>query len=322
MHMDNEQKKGLSFQERAGAITPVIDYKISKLIAESIASENDDIDRNGSFGYMARALVQASMPHKIVKSPSFKRKNGNYSLVITANPDIGIPYGSIPRLIMIWITTEAVRKKSRELVLNHSLSSFMSELGIPRTGAYIERFKDQIKRLFSCSISCTYDDGDTWQIENVSTVKRASLTWAPQKDGASKTNESVLLLDTDFFNEIINSPVPIDMNVIKKLKNSSLALDIYSWLTYRMSYLSKMTKISWESLHNQFGSNYAQDKSGRFAFKKKFSEQMVKVLALYPDANIQKNENGLTLLPSKTHVKKLPGATYAASSKKIESPVS
>lgn len=316
--MDNDQKNGIAFHERAGIISPVIDYKISKLIAESIASEHDEIDKNGSFGYMARALVQASMPHKMVKSSSFKRKNGNYSLVIKSDPDTGIPYGSIPRLIMIWITTEAVRKKTRELVLNHSLSSFMSELGIPRTGAYIERFKDQIKRLFSCSISCTYDDGDTWQIENVNTVKRASLTWSPQKDGSSKTNESVLLLDTDFFNEIINSPVPIDMNVIKKLKGSSLALDIYSWLTYRMSYLSRMTKISWESLHNQFGSDYAQDKSGRFAFKKKFSEQMVKVLALYPDAHIQKCEDGLTLLPSKTHVKKLPSTLSIKASKKIE----
>jgi hypothetical protein len=254
---------------------------------------------------MARALVQASMPHKNTKENCFKRKNGNYSLVMLAHPDIGLPYGSIPRLEMIWITSEAVKRKTREIVLGNSLNSFMSELGIPRTGPYIERFKDQTKRLFSCAISCTYDDGKTWQIENVKTVKRASLTWAPeQRDGLKKNNESMLLLDQEFFNEIINRPVPIDLNVIKRLKNSSLALDIYAWMTYRMSYLNKRTCIPWEALHNQFGSNYADDKSGRYAFKKNFTDQMLKVLALYPEAKVQKETIGLVLYPSKTHISK------------------
>ena len=291
---------------------PVVDHKISQLIAESILLEQEEADNNGSISYMARALVQACMPHKNPEEFYFKRKNGNYSLVMTSDPDTGLPYGSIPRLIMIWITSEVVKKKSRELVLGHSLSAFMSELGIPRTGAYIEKFKDQTKRLFSCSISCTYDDGDTWQIENVKTVKRASLTWLPKKEDDPKTRESILLLDKEFFDEIISKPVPIDLNVIKKLKNSSLALDIYCWLTYRMSYLRKITPISWESLHNQFGSNYAQDKSGKYAFKKRLTDQMVKILAMYPDANVKKEQKGLVLYPSKTHIKKQPSKANTA----------
>ncbi len=150
----------------------VIDNKISKLISESIALDGSDmanINSSQDIGYMARALVQACMPHSKPNEFCFKRKNGNYSLIITSNPEIGLPYGSIPRLIMIWITTEVVKKKSRELLLGKSLSSFMQQLNIPRTGAYIERFKEQTKRLFSCSISCTYDDGENWKIENVST---------------------------------------------------------------------------------------------------------------------------------------------------------
>lgn len=286
--------------------SPIIDHKISQLIAESLALEQEEAENNTAVSYMARALVQACMPHKKPEEFFFERKNGNYSLVITSSPDIGLPYGSIPRLIMIWITSEVVKKKSRELVLGYSLNSFMSELGIPRTGAYIARFKDQAKRLFSCAISCTYDDGGTWQIENVRAVKRASLTWAPQKSDDPKSHESILLLDEDFFEEILNKPVPVDLNVIKKIKNSSLALDIYCWLTYRMSYLRKITTIPWESLHNQFGSNYAQNKSGRYSFKKKFTEQILKILAFYPDANVQKKQKGLVLYPSNTHVKKVP----------------
>src|SRR6185312_3700010 len=144
---------------------PELPSRVSELIAESIYEECEEVKRSNSLGFMARALVQACMPHRNSNELYFKRKNGNYSLCMMAHPDIGLPYGSIPRLELIWITTEAVQKKSREIILGNSLNSFMSKVGVPRTGAYIERFKDQTKRLFSCSISCTYDDGETWKIE-------------------------------------------------------------------------------------------------------------------------------------------------------------
>ena len=41
-------------------------------------------------------------------------------------------------------------------------------------------------------------------------------------------------LSESFFNEIIRHPVPIDMNTLAALKRSSLGLDLYLWLTYRI----------------------------------------------------------------------------------------
>ena len=37
----------------------------------------------------------------------------------------------------------------------------------------------------------------------------------------------------DFFNEIINHPVPLDMNTLTALKRCALGLDLYLWLVYR-----------------------------------------------------------------------------------------
>ena len=45
--------------------------------------------------------------------------------------------------------------------------------------------------------------------------------------------DSKIRLGEPFFNEIINHPVPLDMNTLKALKRSSLGLDLYLWLTYR-----------------------------------------------------------------------------------------
>ena len=41
-----------------------------------------------------------------------------------------LPYGNLPRLLLAWVSTEAVRTQSRELVLGRSLSEFMRALGL------------------------------------------------------------------------------------------------------------------------------------------------------------------------------------------------
>lgn len=94
-----------------------------------------------------------------------------------ADSEVGLPYDSIPRLLMSWITTEAVKTKQRELILGRTFSEFIAELEmIPSGGRWgsITRLKDQMKKLFSASISCTYDDGQNWGIRNIMPVEGVS----------------------------------------------------------------------------------------------------------------------------------------------------
>ncbi len=99
---------------------------IDSLINQALAIEDEQAQDAGALGYLARAMVQATLPHRAVKGNEFIRVNGNYSLTIMAPSNIGLPYGVIPRLMLTWLTTEAVRTKSRELELGDSLSGFMS----------------------------------------------------------------------------------------------------------------------------------------------------------------------------------------------------
>ena len=41
-----------------------------------------------------------------------------------------LPFGNLPRLILAWVCTEAVRTGRREIVLGKSLSDFMRALGV------------------------------------------------------------------------------------------------------------------------------------------------------------------------------------------------
>ena len=59
-------------------------------------------------------------------------------------------------------------------------------------------------------------------------------------------------------NEIIRHPVPLDLNILKALKRSSLGLDLYLWLTYRTFALKGPLQLSWACLYRQFGVNPAE----------------------------------------------------------------
>jgi len=281
---------------------------LNKLITEALAIEVEEAKRAGKLRYMARALVQATMPHSKVEGNEFERINGVFRLNILAPSRIGLPYGSIPRLLISWLSTEAVKTKQRELILGSTLSEFMTELGLIPTGGRwgtITSLKEQTKRLFSAAISCTYDDGKHWAIKNVQPVVESNLWWNPKNPNQTSLFESTVVLGEEFFKEIIDHPIPIHLDVLKAIKRSPLALDIYCWLTYRMSYLEKETTIPWPVLQLQFGSDYATDQQGIRNFKKAFLRELRKVALFYESANIEDTSPGLRLKPGKTHIKQL-----------------
>ena len=111
-------------------------------------------------GFMARMLALCSLPRT---NPDqryrYVRRNGPYTLVMSATGINKLPYGNLPRLILAWVSTEAVRTGSREIVLGKSLSDFMRALGVySSSGGKHTRLRNQMKRLFGCTVSMTYED--------------------------------------------------------------------------------------------------------------------------------------------------------------------
>ncbi|MCP4127373.1 MAG: pirin [Gammaproteobacteria bacterium] len=281
---------------------------LDKLITEALAIEAEDAQAAGAVGFMARIMVQATMPHRKPTESTFTRSNGNFHLAIMANPKIGLPYGTIPRLLLAWLTTEAVRTQQRELVLGDSMSAFMRELDLVPTGGRwgsITRLKDQTARLFNANVSCVYANKEQTSGKNLRVADEFRLWWEPAAPGQQSLWESKVLLDQSFFNEVIDRPVPVDMRALTALKRSPLALDLYTWLTYRMSYLKGRTEIPWKALQMQFGADYAQTPQGTRDFKREILKHLKKIALVYPEARISEGDYGLVLLPSKPHVPRL-----------------
>lgn len=284
-----------------------------KFIAEALAIEAQSAQEAGAVGYMARVLVQATMPHSAKTGNEFSRSNGRLHVSILSPSEVGLPYGSYPRLLLAWLTTEAVRTKSPTLYLGESLSAFMAKLGLLPTGGRwgtIPRLRDQADRLFKSHVTAyeTTKEGEHGRSRggNIMVADEWDLWWEQQSSGeqASLFQSWVKLTDR-FFSQVTERPVPIDLRAVRALKKSPLALDVYAWATYRMSYLGHRTEIPWEALQMQFGADYANDPKGRRNFKAKLIDALRKVSTVYPELNVREGDNGLVLLPSAPHVRRV-----------------
>ena len=82
-------------------------------------------------GFMGRVLALCSLPRTNPGNRDrYVRKNGPFTLVMIAGGEVPkLPYGSIPRLLLAWVCTEAVRTQSRKLVLGKSLAQFYAQAG-------------------------------------------------------------------------------------------------------------------------------------------------------------------------------------------------
>jgi hypothetical protein len=262
--------------------------------------------------FSARELVQATLPHQTPRGnpPEWYRTNGNYTLSIrpgyktdekTGNRRcIGYPYGNVPRLLLFWLTTEAVRTGSRRLELGGSLAGFMRELGLNpgRGGRWSDRARlhDQIERLFNASISFEYTGQDRRQWINMEVTSQGEMWWDFKQPAQSDLFSSWVELGEKFYEAIVAHPVPLDMRTLQALKSSSLALDLYAWLAYRshrVNHTKKPAFISWKQMHKQFGASYNDPKD----FKRRAKESLRKVLAVYHHLKVEEVRGGINIAP-------------------------
>lgn len=274
---------------------------VESLINQALLIEADAAQDVGALGFMARAMVQATLPHRRVEGNEFERKNGAFTLSLLAPARVGLPYGTVPRLLLAWLTTEAVKTQSRELELGDSLSSFMRELDLVPTGGRwgsITRLKDQTARLFASTVSATYTDAETRAEMGYRLADKSLLWWDAKRPEQAALWRSSVTLTEPFYREIIEHPIPVDMRAIKALKRSPMALDIYCWLTYRASYAKKPSTIPWAALAMQFGSDYTRLRD----FKASFLTELRKVATVYRGAQFDAAEIGLIVRPSLPHI--------------------
>ena len=256
-------------------------------------------------GFMARLLALCSLPRTNPGNrKEYVRRNGPYTLVMSAGGLNKLPFGNIPRLLLAWLCTEAVRTQKRDLILGASLSEFMRKLNIYSTsgGSRGERtrLRNQMDRFFHCQIELIHEHEYGKRSMGSRIADRTEFWWNPKRPDEPMLWESKIYLGETFFNEIIHHPVPLDMNTLKALKRSSLGLDWYLWLTYRTFSLKRPLRLSWRQLYRQFGVDPAKahDKNTVNRFRTHALRELKKIKLAWPGLNYSTAKGVLILSPS------------------------
>ena len=226
--------------------------QVNQLVGASEADPN--------LGFMGRTMALCSLPRSNpCNRKEYKRVNGPFTLYMVAGGGNKLPFGNLPRLLLAWVSTEAVRTQSRELVLGRSLAEFMRTLGIYHNsggrGGVQTRLRNQMDRLFSASVQLIYEDEHGKQFIASHIADWGEFWWNERKPDQPSLWESKIELGEKFFNEIINHPVPLNMNTLTALKRSSLGLDLYLWLVYRTFSLRAPQRLTWKQVYRQFGAD-------------------------------------------------------------------
>ena len=318
MQQRTYQKKGPAGKlkvVREGSGTPLA------MLAHEFGQEEAQLAaREGQLAYLAGLLVQLTMPHSRPATHEYMRTNHVMTVVMAANAvepktgqRIGLPYGSIPRLVLAWLCTRAVQTKDRDIRLGRSLSEFMDHLGLGRTGGTkgdITRLKAQVKKLFACTMTATAHvqmadpQGrlrEGTRIQHMALVDNSWLPWDPVNPEQLSLESSTVRLSEQFYRAIVDHPVPLDSVILARLRRSPMALDVYAWLTWRLPQLREPTTVPWEALQLQFGAEYKRLR----AFREKFLGALRTVVGQYPDAKVEPTPAGLLLKPSKPSVPRL-----------------
>ena len=268
-------------------------------VDQLVSASEADPDR----GFMARMMVLCSLPRSNPGNRlQYKRVNGPYTLHMIAGGSNKLPFGNFSRLILAWVSTEAVRTRNRVLILGPSLAEFMRALGIYSSGGgnVHTKLRNQMRRLFGCTVQLTYKEETGEVTVNTLIADRTEFWWNERKPDQSSLWDNKIELSEKFFSEIIRHPVPLDLNTLTALKRSSLGLDLYLWLVYRTFPLRTPLRISWRQVYRQFGAHpaNASDRVTVRNFQRKVLRELKKIKLAWTGLNYATAPGVLILLPS------------------------
>lgn len=273
--------------------------------------------------YMARPLILCTLPHSDPGDvPRWLRRSadGNSTLVLQPGWDTdkdcsyGYPYGVIPRLLLFWITTQVqytknrtdlTEEEKRTLYLGRNVTDFMRDVGLnPYSGGGkrgdSKRLRNHMDRLLNVHISFR----ETAMVENMQGRRKTDMDVAPESElwwnlrrpAQDSLYSSWIRLGQNLYRELAATSVPIDMRVLRALKGSALALDLYAWVCYHawsvvtQQQPSKFT--AWKTLMRQLGAEYGDVKD----FKRKAWAVLRKIKGgLYPGLTISKAKGGFRM---------------------------
>ena len=271
-------------------------------VQRRLIEEIDEDERR--FSIQHTVFCQVALPYRDPgeEQRRWRRAQGRISLEVQAgsaiNPatmeyvDVGLPWGTKPRLILAHLNGEALRQNSRKIEVESSLSAFVKRIRGFDGGREIRAFRDQLTRL-SCALVRLgmVHDG---RVRQISTQVVSEFDLWPELDARQRVLwPTTIKLSTEYFESLQAHAVPLNESDLGALAHSALALDLYAWLALRLHRIPPLEPVfvTWAALKEQFGPDYGRVRD----FRRVFQGALRQVRARYDRALIDLDGRGITL---------------------------
>ena len=263
---------------------------------------SEDAEKMG-FTYSGFALT--SLPHKPPDGLVWRREGHQVTMLLESGRDrqgnaVGLPYGSHARFILLFLQSEAVRSKSREIELGRSMKAWLDLMGLSLGGKTYRLVGEQSRRISHCRLQFFADRRGQELMSHGGFVDGSISMTGVLGDQPSLWQDKVVLNEA-FYRALREHPVPLSESALRAIGPRSMVIDVYIWLAYRLHSLRRATDIGWAALYAQFGSGFARLR----AFRQHFIESLELAIAVYPDANVSVEERGITIRPSRPAIAKV-----------------
>jgi hypothetical protein len=258
--------------------------------------------RSQTLVYASRPFVLCGLPVKRPPAGTLihERRNGRFLLQVTGHPNYGLPWGQ-DRLVPIFLATLATRQQSAT-VRFPSAAEMLDTFGIGQGGTQYRRLVAAFERIFGATIffgtDAQSDSAAVFQQARFNFMSEAKLWYWRDGDQQAlpEVGENVVVLTPEFYREIVNHPIPTDLQAARALSGSPAALDLYNWLTYRCHVAKREDRVP---LFGAFGLT-AQLGFAEYARPRKFRERLEHWLRLvnlmWPECPANISEDGKALL--------------------------
>src|SRR5271165_64588 len=253
----------------------MVDVKMRPLVdiaAEVMADESQRI------GISYTGCCLTSLPHKRLPGDQTWEKKG-HRVTLWVEPGrmmtrgkavtYGVPYGARARMILLYLQTQAVRTRSREVALGRSMRDWMERMGLSVGGETARSLREQAARISACTLKFFWEDDqhEGWTRGGIVT---SGLRFKVPEDHQGSLWEDRVVLDEVFWKALRDHPVPLLEAAIRQLRDRSMSLDIYVWLAWRLHTLAKDTPVSWPAICAQFGTGFRELRH----FRPRFTEAL------------------------------------------------
>jgi hypothetical protein len=228
-----------------------------------------------------------------------ERRNGHFLLQVTGHPSYGLPWGQ-DRLVPIFLATLAIRQQN-PVIRFRSAAEILDTFGMQQGGTQYRRLMAAFQRIFGATIFF----GTDTQREKATVVHRARFSFMSEariwysrnseQETLPSEFQNEIVLSPEFFKEILEHPIPTDMEAAKALSCSPAALDLFTWLSYRCFVAKGRERVPLFGeigLVSQLGS---ADYSRPRKFRERLEGWLDLVRALWPECPARVDENGTGL---------------------------